>query len=453
MWVWLLPRVFAALAVAAFAAALGYLLGDALGSHRTSWAFVGALAGVALAVSYDLLRARPLLLWLRGPQSHQAPRNAGFWGEMAYRIERALRSREQELEQERQRLTQLLSAIDASPNGVILIDDDERIEWCNATAADHLGIDPARDLRQRVTNLVRAPAFVAHLQSRRHDQAVTFSSPGRPGSLSVWVRPYGDEGHRLLLTQDITERLRTDEMRRDFVANVSHEIRTPLTVLSGFVDTMNQIELTASERRRVLALMKEQTDRMRALLDDLLVLAQLESGPRPPVDRWVDVEALMQRLQADAETLSGGKHALHFDGGRGAGIAGAEAELYGAMLNLVVNAVRYTQAGGTIRVGWQRRPHGGGVIEVRDSGVGIAREHLARLGERFYRVDDGRSRGTGGTGLGLAIAKHTVQRHGGELQCDSEPGRGSSFRLVFPAARGQQREVEVAEPVSAETRR
>jgi two-component system phosphate regulon sensor histidine kinase PhoR len=182
------------------------------------------------------------------------------------------------------------------------------------------------------------------------------------------------------------------------------------------------------------------------------VLAQLESGPRPPVDRWVDVGALMQRLQADAETLSGGKHVLHFDGGGGASIAGAEAELYGAMLNLVVNAVRYTPAGGTIRVGWQRRPQGGGVFEVRDSGVGIAREHLARLGERFYRVDDGRSRGTGGTGLGLAIAKHTVLRHGGELQCDSEPGKGSSFRLVFPAARVRERGVEAAVPVSAEIR-
>jgi two-component system phosphate regulon sensor histidine kinase PhoR len=242
-------------------------------------------------------------------------------------------------------------------------------------------------------------------------------------------------------------------MRRDFVANVSHEIRTPLTVLSGFVDTMNQIELTESERRRVLTLMTEQAGRMRALLDDLLVLAQLESSPRPPVDRWVDVHALMLRLQADAHTLSAGRHTLQFEDGLGASIAGAEPELFGAMLNLVVNAVRYTPAGGTVRVSWQRRAQGGGAFEVRDTGVGIAREHLARLGERFYRVDDGRSRSTGGTGLGLAIAKHTVQRHGGELQVESEPGKGSTFRLVFPAARVQQHSAEAAEPLSAETRR
>jgi two-component system phosphate regulon sensor histidine kinase PhoR len=191
---------------------------------------------------------------------------------------------------------------------------------------------------------------------------------------------------------------------------------------------------------------------MRSLLDDLLVLAQLESAPRPPVDRWVDVDALMQRVQADAQMLSGGKHKLQFDVDSGASIAGAESELFGAMLNLVVNAVRYTPAGGTVRVSWQRRAQGGGAFEVRDTGIGIAREHLARLGERFYRVDDGRSRGTGGTGLGLAIAKHTAQRHGGELQCDSEPGKGSSFRLVFPASRVKHRPAVAAEALSAETR-
>jgi two-component system phosphate regulon sensor histidine kinase PhoR len=431
--VWLLPRVLAALAAALFGAALGHLLGGVIDSQRASWAVAGALGGVALAVALDLLRARPLLKWLRGTQSDDAPRHTGFWGELSYRVERALRSREHDLQHERQRITQFLSAIEASPNGVVLIDGDEQIEWCNSTAADHLGIDPVRDLRQRVTNLVRAPAFVAHLQSGAPDQAVTFTMPGRPGALSVWVRPYGD-GQKLLLTQDITERLRTDEMRRDFVANVSHEIRTPLTVLAGFVDTMNQIELTEGERRRVLMLMKEQTDRMRSLLDDLLTLAKLESGPRPPVDRWVEVNPLMQRVQADARTLSNGRHTLTFEN-TDAAIAGNESELFGAMLNLVVNAVSYTPAGGSIMVCWQRRAQGAGVFEVRDSGIGIPREHLARLGERFYRVDDGRSRGSGGTGLGLAIAKHTVQRHGGELVVDSEAGKGSVFRLVFPPSR------------------
>lgn len=431
--IWLLPRLLTALAVAAAAALVGHLAAAMLRLPTTGWAIVGGLLGLVLVAARDALRAGHLMAWLRGSQTSDAPRDTGFWGELGYRMERALRSREQELQRERQRTAQFLSAIEASPNGVMLLDAADRIEWCNSTAADHLGIDPLRDVGQPLTNLVRVPTFVAHLQARKSDEPLTFSIPARRGALAVWVRPYGD-GQVVLITQDVTERLRTDEMRRDFVANASHEIRTPLTVLAGFVDTMTQIELTAAERRRVLGLMKEQTDRMRGLLDDLLTLAQLEGSPRPPVDQWVDVDALLRRLHADAQSLSAGRHELVFEPSSGA-VAGSEAELYGALLNLVSNAVRYTPAGGRITVCWQRRAQGAGVFEVRDTGIGIAREHLPRLGERFYRVDDGRSRRTGGTGLGLAIAKHAVQRHGGELSVDSEPGRGSTFRLVLPPSR------------------
>jgi two-component system phosphate regulon sensor histidine kinase PhoR len=431
--VWLLPRLLTALAVAAAAALLGVLAAAVLRLPTMGWAIAGALLGLVLVATRDALRAGHLMAWLRGSQAANAPRDTGLWGELAYRIERALRSRELELQRERQRIAQFLSAIEASPNGVMLLDGGDRIEWCNSTAADHLGIDPVRDVGQPLTNLIRVPAFIAHLQARKSDEPLTFTIPARRGALAVWVRPYGD-GQVLLITQDVTERLRTDEMRRDFVANASHEIRTPLTVLAGFVDTMTQIDLTPAERKRVLALMKEQTDRMRVLLDDLLTLAQLEGGPRPPVDQWIEVEALMRRVRADAQSLSGGRHELVFEGAAGA-VAGNEPELYGAVLNLVSNAVRYTPAGGRVTVSWQRRAHGAGVFEVRDTGIGIAREHLPRLGERFYRVDDGRSRSSGGTGLGLAIAKHTAQRHGGELTVDSEPGKGSTFRLVLPASR------------------
>ena len=432
--IWLLPRLLTALAVAAVAALVGHLAAAMMRLPTTGWAIAGALLALVLVAARDALRAGHLMAWLRGSQAAAAPRDAGFWGELGYRMERALRSREQELQRERQRMAQFLSAIEASPNGVMLLDAGDRIEWCNTTAADHLGVDPVRDIGQPVTNLVRVPAFVAHLQARRADEPLTFAIPARRGALAVWVRPHGD-GQVLLITHDVTERLRMDEMRRDFVANASHEIRTPLTVLAGFVDTMNQLDLTPPERRRVLTLMKEQTDRMRGLLDDLLTLAQLEGGPRPPVDQWVDVAALLRRVQADAQSLSAGRHELVFEGAAGGAVAGSEPELYGALLNLVSNAVRYTPTGGRITVSWQRRPQGSGVFEVRDTGIGIAREHLPRLGERFYRVDDGRSRSTGGTGLGLAIAKHAVQRHGGELSVDSEPGKGSTFRLLLPPSR------------------
>jgi two-component system phosphate regulon sensor histidine kinase PhoR len=186
-------------------------------------------------------------------------------------------------------------------------------------------------------------------------------------------------------------------------------------------------------------LMAQQTDRMQALVADLLTLAQLEGSPHPPADRWLPVSALMMRAEADAASLSAGRHEIRVSGGADAEIAGSETELLSAVGNLVNNAVRYTPDGGRIDVRWSWRDDGGAEIEVADTGLGIAREHLPRLTERFYRVDSSRSRSTGGTGLGLSIVKHVVQRHGGEIDVQSEPGKGSRFRLTFPAARVRQR--------------
>jgi two-component system phosphate regulon sensor histidine kinase PhoR len=385
-------------------------------------------------VLLDSLRGHRLMRWLRGGQEDRAPRDTGFWGEIGYRVERSVRLRERSMEKERERLAQFLSAIEASPNGVLLLDAKDQMEWCNSVAADHFGLDPVRDRRQRLTNLVRSPAFVAHLQLGRFDEPVTFMNPRSDATLSVLVRRYGD-GLKLVLSQDITERERNEGMRRDFVANVSHEIRTPLTVLAGFVETMASLPLSEAERARVLGLMRQQTDRMQALVGDLLTLAQLEGSPRPAADRWIPVATLMAQLEADAQALSGGRHTLRFTIQSPSMIAGSQSELASAMANLMTNAVRYTPDGGAIDVHWRVRLDGTGEFEVSDTGIGIEREHLPRLAERFYRVDGSRSRETGGTGLGLSIVKHVVQRHGGELDMQSEPGRGSRFRLIFPAAR------------------
>jgi len=430
-----------------FALVFGALVGAVVGGilkQPLAGGALGALVGTLVSIAIDARHGLVLLDWLRGPQQAQAPRDQGFWGELAYRIERALRQKEQSVAQERERLGQFLAAIEASPNGVMLLDGNDQIEWCNNVAAQHFGLDPVRDRLQRVTNLVRSPLFVAFLQSGDFDQPVTVPGPLGRATLSLLVRPYG-EGMKLLLSQDITERERAEAMRRDFVANVSHEIRTPLTVLSGFVETLAQLPLTEPERQRVLLLMAQQTGRMQALVGDLLMLAQLEGSPRPGADRWLLLTPLLQRALADATALSAGRHAVVLRSTDDIELAGVEGELLSAVGNLLANAVRYTPEGGRIELGWARLEDGRGVIEVSDTGPGIAREHLPRLTERFYRVDGSRSRDTGGTGLGLSIVKHVVQRHGGEIDIESEPGKGSSFRLLLPALRVRA----LAPPISA----
>jgi two-component system, OmpR family, phosphate regulon sensor histidine kinase PhoR len=372
--------------------------------------------------------------WLRGAHELAAPRDSGFWGELGYRIERSLRILERSAEIERTRLSQFVSAMEASPNGVLLLDGADQIEWCNSRAAEHFGLDPERDRRQRVTNLIRSPEFVAYLQAAEFDEPLTLHPLRGPGTLQVLVRHYGGD-LKLVLSQDPTERERADRMRRDFISNVSHEIRTPLTVLSGFLETLRNLPLTEAEHKRVLTLMSQQAGRMHDLVADLLTLARLEGSPRPGSDRWVDVAALFAHAENEAVALSAKRHAIVFAAAGEAQVAGDETELRSALGNLVGNAVRYTPEGGRIEVGWRVADNGQGEIAVSDTGPGIARVHLPRLTERFYRVDSSRSRESGGTGLGLAIVKHVMQRHGGELDVESEPGKGSTFRLVFPAVR------------------
>jgi two-component system phosphate regulon sensor histidine kinase PhoR len=447
MFGWFYARSLAAVAAMAAGMLAGAWIGRLIGWPMLCMGVCGVAAGMAMAAR-EAVHALRLVEWLRGTQGEPAPRDRGFWGEIGYRIERLLRLRDQATAAERERLQQFLAGIDASPNGVLLLDGSGRIEFCNSMAAAHFGIDPQRDRLQRATNLIRAPAFHAFLHEGRFEEPLILTDPQQRATLSLVARAYGG-GMTLLLSQDITERQRAEVMRRDFVANVSHEIRTPLTVLAGFVETLAQLPLSEAERSRVLGLMAQQTERMQTLVADLLTLAGLEGSPRPAPDRWIHVVDLLRRAHADAAAFSAGRHTLALVEDEDADLAGSETELLSAVSNLLTNAIRYTAAGGNIQLRWVWRRDGAGAIEVTDDGIGIRREHLPRLTERFYRVDGSRSRETGGTGLGLAIVKHIVQRHGGEIEIESEPGKGSTFRLVFPAPRVRRRAAQPAPRLAA----
>ncbi len=408
--------------------------------------WLGASVALALAalialgvVAFDTLARARLLEWLRLPQRDGLPRYPGAWAEVFYRSGRQLRLWQGRVQREADKLQRFIEALQASPNGVMLIDAQGQIDWCNATSAAHFGLDPRRDLRQHAVHLIRNPEFVAYLAARQFTEPLLLRrSTGRGNLLlNVQVIPYG-EGDKLLLSRDVTELERTEAMRRDFVANVSHEIKTPLTVIAGFVESLRSLEFSAEEREHVLELMQQQSDRMRQLVDDLLTLAHLEGDPHPPGEELLDMPALVARLASDARALSGGRHRIEAsaDASR---LRGAGGELASAFGNLVSNAVRYTPEGGLLQIRWRVLESGldeaTGEFSVSDNGIGIAPEHIPRLTERFYRVDRGRSRASGGTGLGLAIVKHALLRHQAELRITSRPGEGSTFSARFPAQR------------------
>lgn len=424
------------------------LVAGLVGWWLQSWP--GVVVGVAVAglatAALQYSRGKRFLSWIRMPAT-SAPRTLrGQWGEAAYRTARALRIEQDAARASDQRLQAFLAAIQASPNGVVVLAPDGRIEWFNDMASAHFGFVPQRDLLQHIGNLVREPAFTAYYAGQAYQRDVRIrgreDSPARPVKLSVQIHPYGDD-HKLLLSMDITALSQAEAMRRDFVANVSHEIRTPLTVLAGFVETMQSLSLSDTERENYLGLMAAQADRMQTLVQDLLTLSRLEGSPLPDSHELIDLAALMAECEAEARGLSelmnpdkGGQQ-LVFEPPPAFRLAGSASELRSAASNLINNAVRYTPSGGSIRVRWEHAPAGHVRLAVTDTGAGIAPEHLSRIGERFYRVDRSRSRESGGTGLGLAIAKHVAQRHGGELQVVSELGRGSTFSLVFPQSRAR----------------
>jgi two-component system phosphate regulon sensor histidine kinase PhoR len=421
----------------------------------------GGLAGMLvmglLWVLVDFTRGLRVLQWLRTGDVSDVPLKLGLWGEVAERARRLVRQREHETRDSDRRLQDFLAALQASPNGVVLLDAHGRIEWFNQTAAQHFGLDSGRDLLQHMVNLVRDPAFTAYVSGGNYQASVFMQgrdhSSAHPSRLSVHLHDYG-EGRRLLLSRDVTMFEQAEAMRRDFVANVSHEIRTPLTVLSGFVETLQTLPLDATERARYLDLMAQQAGRMQSLVSDLLMLSRLEGSPLPGAAEWSSLPVLMGQVEQEAQVLSavlnppmtGPAQALVFEPAPARELAGTPSELHSALSNLVSNAVRYTPAGGKVRCGWLLLEDGRMEFYVQDSGPGIAPEHIPRLTERFYRVDRSRSRDTGGTGLGLAIVKHVAQRHGAELRIESTPGKGSRFAIVFPANRVRC----MAQPVALE---
>ena len=416
------------------------------------WIWLDAVAALWAALIYLVLH---ILIqnwkfirfqnWLNSTYVQPNPTWSGAWLDVAVRIQRQQLVAENSIKLNERRLQDFLLAIQASPNGVILLDDESRIDWCNDTAASHLGLDVKKDRLQHIVHLVRDPLFTRYFSQDNHPSEVLIDGRSASASnlrkLSVQLHKYGD-GRLLLLSRDVTEVVKAEAMRRDFVANVSHEIRTPLTVLGGFVETLQSVPLDAQETQKYLQLMSTQADRMQSLVADLLTLSQLEVSQSPNGQEYVSLPDLVTQVMSEANAFTslladqqmGKKHALVFDQVPLLWIMGSQKELFSALSNLVSNAIRYTPLGGLVHVTFSQTDDQL-TISVKDTGPGIASEHLPRLTERFYRIDQSRSRETGGTGLGLAITKHVMQRHGGELQIQSELGKGSTFNLNFPASR------------------
>jgi len=421
--IWLRALAPAAVALA-IGAALSWFVSDTVAARWLG----GALLLFALMQAFYLTRVHH---WAALPRKRDVPVGAGGWGILLDRLARVARQQQESVAELSAELALLHSAVDRLPDGLVVLDRFDHIEWANNAATELHAIFGSR---RPIHLFIRQPEFSAYLEGDERARPLVLSLPTRPGRLFELRLHRTDDAHRLLITRDVTEQSKLDAVRRDFVANVSHEIRTPVTVIGGFAETLLNLELDDATRRTYLATILKQSQTMQRLVEDLLTLSSLDGAGGVPVEDTVDLHALIAALADEAGVLSQGAHTIttRIDGPQY--VRAAATELESAIRNLLTNAVRYTPAGGRIRIEWRSRD-GEGLLSVRDTGIGIPEEHLPRLSERFYRVDRGRSRDTGGTGLGLAIVKHIMNRHGGRLQIESRVGEGSTFTLRLPGRR------------------
>lgn len=393
---------------------------------------------LAVLLFWDLYNLRRLEHWLRLTHKLDPPRSSGLWGDIfdgLYRMRRRSRDRDK---RRRGLVRSYRDSIRAMPDATVVMRADYRIDWCNNAARRLLGLQWPRDEGRVISNIVRHPEFVAFLaesQKQREPRLICLPSPADARLwLEIRLIPFAKR-RSLLLARDTTALKRLETVRSDFVANVSHELRTPLTVIYGVTETLADELADHPELTRSLQLLQEQAERMKHLVDDLLLLSRLETAALPVEPEWIDVSNLLAGLLEEGRLLSGVRgHQFSLQAEPRLLLLGQESELRSAFANLMANAVNYTADQGQIELTWFAEAEGA-CVQVRDNGFGIAPEHVERLTERFYRVDSGRSKSRGGTGLGLAIVKHVLLRHEAHLQISSELGVGSVFSCHFPQHR------------------
>ena len=376
-----------------------------------------------------------LQVWLKNPTPDTVPEGFGVWGVIFSSLFQNQRKHSRYETELVAALESFKRATSALPDGIVILNRRNEIEWCNPPAEVQLGIDLRTDANQAIHNFVRYGEFISYLQAEHYGEPIRLKSIRNPDiTLQIQLIPFGTE-QKLLISRDVSAQEKTDTMRRDFIANVSHELRTPLTVVGGFLETLSDTKgVVPDSSRHYFDMMIDQTTRMHRIIEDLLILSRIESNAEAPEDTDIKMYTLLKMIGNDAKALSNGKHKIHLKIEKNLKITGNREELLSAFSNLVSNAIRYTPKDGDIFITWQLRGDQA-VFSVRDTGIGIEPEHIPRITERFYRVDRGRSRDTGGTGLGLAIVKHILQRHKAKLEIESEFGKGSTFRIVFPKGR------------------
>ena len=402
---------------------VGLLLGRVLES---------LILALTIALLWQYYHLYKMVDWLWFKRDAYPPRAKGIWADIfdgIYHQQRKHRKKRNELSL---LIRRFRLGAESLPDAAVVFNEDRTIVWCNQLAQSMLGFKLPDDIGNRLDNFLRQPEFLTFLESKKYDEPFEFVSPlDDKIILECRIAPF-EKDKWTLITRDITQIKHMEQMRKDFIANVSHELRTPLTVMQGYLELFDELELPDLPMwTKAHRMMSEQTHRMNGLVDQLLTLTKLENKPMVIGKKLIDVSSLLSKIRSEAIALSDGKHEITLTTEPGLWLKSNEEQLRSAFSNLVFNAVRYTPEGGKIKINWSQLPNGEAQFTCTDNGDGIAQEHISRLTERFYRVDQARTRDSGGSGLGLSIVKHVLTNHDSELKISSQLQVGSCFSFII----------------------
>lgn len=398
--------------------------------------FFESLFGVALIyIIWMLWQLQGIELWLQQDRVKNPHNTFGFWGATCHRIFKLQLKQDQLRLEVEAELNKFHDSFASLSDAVVMLDEQEQLLWCNNAAQMHLGLVLEKHQGQKLDWHWSDSEFWRYYRQGDYYDPFKMAAPlDDQRLLSVQVSHFGLANH-VLFARDITEIHKLEEMRRDFVSNVSHELRTPLTVLTGYIENLSMLTEQVPALTKPLAQMGQSSDRMEALIKDLLQLSKLETTPHTMHHSTVSLRELCKELVESVQSspLSTDKK-IKLDIRHDLVMKGSEGQLHSAFMNLLTNALKYSDEGAVITLSC-RLDQKGIHISVADNGIGIDDEHIQRLTERFYRVDESRSNIRPGTGLGLAIVKHILALHDGELIIKSTLGEGSEFTCLFPRYR------------------
>ena len=369
--------------------------------------------------------------WLNNPSLSNLPHGTGVWQHIFSKHYQILKESKKSKKNLVSTLDQFTQAAEALMDGVVALNESNEIIWSNRRSQVMLNLNSKKDTGQPINYIFRNTDLISYLEKGNYEESIKVNlEASNTKTIEIKIVMFGEK-QKVLIAKDISQAIKIESDRKEFISNVSHELKTPLTVISGFIETLEDMfTISGKEHKNILKMMGDQAYNMSKLIDDLLLLSNVESSIFQNRSEKLLMNTIISKIKKNISILDAKNHKIKYQIDSSLTIYGSKKEIESAFLNLITNAIRYTEKEGFISISWGLI-NGLPIFEVRDTGSGIEQKHINRITERFYRVDTDRSRDTGGTGLGLSIVKNIIKKHDGELKITSDIGKGSSFKLIF----------------------